>query len=177
MVVTHLLQILAFVAMEPPTALAPMPITEEKNKVFRSLRPLDPDRVVRGQYEGYRAEPGVAPDSQTETFVALRCEIDNWRWSGVPFYLRTGKRMARRRADHLDRLPRAAAEHVPRPTRGSAATAPTTSPSTSTSPRASRSPSTASGPGPGMVLGQAEHAVLARRNRLPAATRSRPTSG
>jgi glucose-6-phosphate 1-dehydrogenase len=94
MVVTHLFQVLAFVAMEPPTALAPMAITEEKSKVFRSLRPLDPERVVRGQYEGYRDEHGVAPDSQTETFVALRCEIDNWRWSGVPFYLRTGKRMA-----------------------------------------------------------------------------------
>ncbi|HEY1853090.1 MAG TPA: glucose-6-phosphate dehydrogenase [Solirubrobacterales bacterium] len=92
MVVTHLFQILAFVAMEPPTALAPDPITEEKNKVFRSLRPLDPDWVVRGQYEGYPAEIGVR-SSSTETFVALRNEIDNWRWSGVKFYLRTGKRM------------------------------------------------------------------------------------
>jgi glucose-6-phosphate 1-dehydrogenase len=94
MVVTHLMQILAFVAMEPPTALAPEAITEEKNKVFRSLRPLDPDWVVRGQYEGYTDEPGVDPNSSTETFVALRNEIDNWRWSGVKFYLRTGKRMA-----------------------------------------------------------------------------------
>ncbi|MQA74615.1 MAG: glucose-6-phosphate dehydrogenase [Solirubrobacterales bacterium] len=94
MVVTHLMQVLAFVAMEPPTALAPAPITEEKNKVFRSLKPIDAGRVVRGQYEGYRSEPGVAGDSQTETFVALECEVDNWRWSGVPFYLRTGKRMA-----------------------------------------------------------------------------------
>ena len=94
MVVTHLFQVLAFVAMEPPTALAPVSITEEKSKVFRSMRPLDVEQVVRGQYEGYRDEPGVAGDSQTETFVALRCEIDNWRWSGVPFYLRTGKRMA-----------------------------------------------------------------------------------
>ncbi len=93
MVVTHLMQILAFVAMEPPTALASLPITEEKNKVFRSLVPLDPDQVVRGQYEGYTDEPGVAPESSTETFVALKCELDNWRWSGVPFYLRTGKRM------------------------------------------------------------------------------------
>jgi glucose-6-phosphate 1-dehydrogenase len=92
MVVTHLMQILAFVAMEPPTALAPGPITEEKNKVFRSLHPLDPRHVVRGQYEGYCEEVGVSRSS-TETFVALRCEVDNWRWSGVPFYLRTGKRM------------------------------------------------------------------------------------
>jgi glucose-6-phosphate 1-dehydrogenase len=94
MVVTHLMQVLAFVAMEPPTDLAPVPITEEKNKVFRSLDPIDPERVIRGQYEGYRSEPGVASDSQTETLVALECEVDNWRWSGVPFYLRTGKRMA-----------------------------------------------------------------------------------
>ncbi|HVA06768.1 MAG TPA: glucose-6-phosphate dehydrogenase [Acidimicrobiales bacterium] len=91
MVVTHLFQILAFMAMEPPTALEPGAISEEKNKVFRSLRPMDVDKVVRGQYEGYRDIPGVAPDSDTETFVALRCDIDNWRWAGVPFFLRTGK--------------------------------------------------------------------------------------
>jgi glucose-6-phosphate 1-dehydrogenase len=94
MVVTHLFQILAFVAMEPPTALEPVAINEEKNKVFRSMRPIDPSQVVRGQYEGYRWTEGVAPDSDTETFVALRCEIDNWRWDGVPFFLRTGKQMA-----------------------------------------------------------------------------------
>ncbi len=94
MVVTHLFQILAFMAMEPPTALEPRAISEEKNKVFRSLRPIDVNEVVRGQYEGYRSAPGVAPDSQTETFIALRCKIDNWRWAGVPFFLRTGKRMA-----------------------------------------------------------------------------------
>jgi len=94
MVVTHLFQILAFVAMEPPTALEPDAITIEKNKVFRSLQPLDPARVVRGQYEGYHFTDGVDPESQTETFVALQCAVDNWRWAGVPFYLRTGKRMA-----------------------------------------------------------------------------------
>jgi len=94
MVVTHLFQVLAFVAMEPPTALEPFAISEEKNKVFRSLLPIDPDDVVRGQYAGYRSEPGVAPDSDTETFIALKCGLDNWRWAGVPFYLRTGKRMA-----------------------------------------------------------------------------------
>ena len=94
MVVTHLFQVLAFVAMEPPTALGPEAIAEEKIKVFRSLRPVDPERVVRGQYEGYRSEPGVDAGSATETFIALECHIDNWRWSDVPFYLRTGKRMA-----------------------------------------------------------------------------------
>lgn len=94
MVVTHLFHVLAFVAMEPPTALTPEAIGEEKDKVFRSLRPLDPATVVRGQFDGYRAEADVATDSDTETFVALRCEIDNWRWAGVPFFLRTGKSMA-----------------------------------------------------------------------------------
>jgi glucose-6-phosphate 1-dehydrogenase len=94
MVITHLFQVLAFVAIEPPTALEPRAISEEKNKVFRSLMPIKPADVVRGQYLGYRDEPGVAPDSDTETFIALRCRIDNWRWAGVPFYLRTGKRMA-----------------------------------------------------------------------------------
>ena len=94
MVVTHLFQILAFVAMEPPTALEPVAINEEKNKVFRSMLPLDVNNVVRGQYEGYCDIDGVPEDSQTETFVALRCEIDNWRWAGVPFFLRTGKHMA-----------------------------------------------------------------------------------
>ena len=94
MVVTHLFQILGFMAMEPPTALAAGPINEEKNKVFRSMQLLDVNEVVRGQYEGYRDIPGVAPDSDTETFVALKVEIDNWRWAGVPFYLRTGKAMS-----------------------------------------------------------------------------------
>jgi glucose-6-phosphate 1-dehydrogenase len=94
MVVTHLFQILAFMAMEPPTALEPGPISEEKNKVFRSMLPLDPAHVVRGQYTGYRAEEGVDPESDTETFIALKCMIDNWRWAGVPFFLRTGKRLA-----------------------------------------------------------------------------------
>ncbi|WP_298748084.1 glucose-6-phosphate dehydrogenase [uncultured Serinicoccus sp.] len=94
MVVTHLFQILAFTAMEPPTSLEPLAISREKNKVFRSMLPLEPGDVVRGQYVGYRDEPGVGEDSQTETFVALKCYVDNWRWAGVPFYLRTGKQLA-----------------------------------------------------------------------------------
>jgi glucose-6-phosphate 1-dehydrogenase len=97
MLVTHLFQVLSFVAMEPPTALAPKPLVAEKTKVFDSMPPLDPADVVRGQYEGYRDEDGVAPDSDTETFVAVRAFVDNWRWAGVPFFLRTGKRMAERR--------------------------------------------------------------------------------
>jgi glucose-6-phosphate 1-dehydrogenase len=91
MVVTHLFQVLGFLAMEPPTSLSAKALREEKQKVFDSLPPLDPKHVVRGQYEGYRAEPGVAADSQTETFVALRAKVENWRWAGVPFFLRTGK--------------------------------------------------------------------------------------
>ena len=94
MVVTHLFQMLAFTAMEPPTELAAQSISEAKSEVFRSLQPVLPGDVVRGQYDGYREEPGVAPDSDTETFVALRCAVDNPRWKGVPFYLRTGKHLA-----------------------------------------------------------------------------------
>ena len=94
MVVTHLFQILGFIAMEAPTSLEPQPISEEKNKVFRSMLPIKPAEVVRGQYTGYRSENGVSADSDTETFIALKCRIDNWRWAGVPFYLRTGKRLA-----------------------------------------------------------------------------------
>ncbi len=94
MVVTHLFQILGFMAMEPPTALEPGPINEEKNKVFRGMLPIDAASVVRGQYIGYRQEEGVDPESDTETFIAMKCAIDNWRWAGVPFFLRTGKRLA-----------------------------------------------------------------------------------
>jgi glucose-6-phosphate 1-dehydrogenase len=94
MVVTHLFQVMAFVVMEPPTALEPRAISEEKNKVFRSMLPIDTSQVVRGQYAGYRTEDGVARDSETETFIALKVGIDNWRWAGVPIYLRTGKKMA-----------------------------------------------------------------------------------
>jgi glucose-6-phosphate 1-dehydrogenase len=94
MIVTHLLQIVGVVAMEPPPSLEPRALVEEKVKVFRSLEPFRKDDVAFGQYEGYLDEPGVAPSSHVETFVAARVSVDNWRWAGVPFYLRTGKRMA-----------------------------------------------------------------------------------
>src|SRR6266481_1070169 len=81
MVVTHLFQVMAFVVMEPPTALEPRAISEEKNKVFRSMLPVDPADVVRGQFSGYRECDGVAKDSDTETFIALKVGIDNWRWA------------------------------------------------------------------------------------------------
>lgn len=94
MVVTHLFQLLGFLAMEPPVALEAGALRDEQVKVFHSMHALDPAHVVRGQYTGYRAEPGVDPASDTETFVALRVGIDNWRWAGVPFHLRTGKALA-----------------------------------------------------------------------------------
>ncbi|MET8647796.1 glucose-6-phosphate dehydrogenase [Streptomyces sp. NPDC004675] len=97
MIVTHLIQVLGIVAMEPPVTLDAQPLRDEKAKVFQALRPIEPGHVVRGQYEGYRDEPGVAPDSQTETFAALHLEVDNWRWAGVPFYLRSGKNLAQHR--------------------------------------------------------------------------------
>jgi glucose-6-phosphate 1-dehydrogenase len=93
MVVTHLFQVLGFVAMEPPTSLDAKPLRDEKSKVFDSLTPIDPRHVVRGQYDGYLSVPGVRPDSDTETMVAVRVYLDNWRWHGVPFYLRSGKAM------------------------------------------------------------------------------------
>jgi glucose-6-phosphate 1-dehydrogenase len=97
MIVTHLFQVLGFVAMEPPISLEPKPLGIEREKVFDSMPPLRPENVVRGQYVGYRGEPGVEPDSDTETFVAIKAFVDNWRWEGVPFYLRSGKRMAESR--------------------------------------------------------------------------------
>jgi glucose-6-phosphate 1-dehydrogenase len=94
MVVTHLFQVLGFVAMEPPMNLSAKQLRDEKSKVFDALRPIDVKHVLRGQYEGYHDEPGIKPDSDTETMIALRVEIDNWRWHGVPFYLRSGKSLA-----------------------------------------------------------------------------------
>jgi glucose-6-phosphate 1-dehydrogenase len=113
MLQNHLLQILCLVAMEPPTSVNSESIRDEKLKVLRSLRHLDinsiEDHCVIGQYKdgaihskakiGYRSEEGVLEESQTETFVALKVWIDNWRWSGVPFFLRTGKRMTEKRSE------------------------------------------------------------------------------
>ena len=126
MVVTHLFQILGFMAMEPPTSLAPGPISEEKNKVFRSLMPIDPANVVRGQYIGYRKEKGVDPESDTETFIALKCrdrQLALGRRAVLPAHRQAHGRGP---ADHLDRLQRAAAEHVPGGFRASARRGPTT---------------------------------------------------
>jgi glucose-6-phosphate 1-dehydrogenase len=94
MIVTHLLQVLGFVAMEPPATFDAEALLAETAKVFDAIEPLAPGDVVRGQYEGYLDAPGVNPGSDTETFVALRAFVDNERWRGVPFYLRTGKCLA-----------------------------------------------------------------------------------
>ncbi len=90
----HLFQIVALLAMEPPTYQGFDAVRTEKVKVFRAMRPVAPDDLVRGQYDGYRGEPGVAKNSDVETFCALRLFIDSWRWEGVPWYLRSGKYMA-----------------------------------------------------------------------------------
>jgi glucose-6-phosphate 1-dehydrogenase len=97
MLVTHLLQVLSVVAMEPPASLAPKALIDERVKVFDAMVPLRSADVVRGQFVGYRELDGVAPASDTETFIAARAWIDNWRWAGVPFFLRTGKRLAQSR--------------------------------------------------------------------------------
>ena len=93
MIVTHLFQVMGFVAMEPPLSMSAKHLRDEKEKVFEAMKPIDVRHVVRGQYRGYRSEPGVPVGSDTETMVALRAEVENWRWHGVPFFLRSGKSM------------------------------------------------------------------------------------
>ncbi len=94
MIQTHLLQVMTFISMEPPVSFEPDRLRDEKVKLLRATNVCDPERVVRGQYEGYHHEEGVSPASTTETFASMQLEIDNWRWAGVPFFLRTGKRLA-----------------------------------------------------------------------------------
>jgi glucose-6-phosphate 1-dehydrogenase len=90
----HLLQVVTLVAMEPPVGVDAEALRDERVKVLKAMEPVDPAHVVRGQYRGYRQEQGVAPDSDVETFAALRLGIESWRWAGVPFYLRAGKSLA-----------------------------------------------------------------------------------
>ncbi|HEY1630040.1 MAG TPA: glucose-6-phosphate dehydrogenase, partial [Rhizomicrobium sp.] len=96
MVPNHLFQLVAMTAMEPPASFDADAVRAKKAEVFKSVHVLTPDNAVRGQYEGYRREENVDPNSNVETYAALRLCIDNWRWAGVPFYLRTGKKMTRR---------------------------------------------------------------------------------
>jgi glucose-6-phosphate 1-dehydrogenase len=102
----HLFQVLANLAMEPPIRTDSESIRDEKVKVLKAIPPLDTSRLVRGQFRGYRQEPGVAADSQVETFAALQLEIDSWRWHGVPFYIRAGKSLAVTCTEILIRLRR-----------------------------------------------------------------------
>ena len=97
MIVTHLFQVLSFIAIEPPASFTPKALMDEVAKVFESISPIDARRVVYGQYRGYRDEQGVARNSSTETFAAAEVSVDNWRWAGIPFYLRTGKKLAESR--------------------------------------------------------------------------------
>ena len=92
-VVNHIMQVVAAAAMEPPATGHPDALKDHMFGVFRAIPDADPAKYVRGQHEGYREIPGVAADSQTETYAALRLDIDNWRWSGVPFFIRTGKNL------------------------------------------------------------------------------------
>jgi glucose-6-phosphate 1-dehydrogenase len=110
MIQNHMLQLLCLIAMEPPVTFDAAPVRDEKNKVLRAIRPIErsrvPEAAVRAQYGagfaggkavvGYRQEKGVAPDSRTETYAALQLAVENWRWAGVPFFLRTGKRLGKR---------------------------------------------------------------------------------
>ncbi len=90
----HLLQVVGLLAMEPPATQYAESIRDERIKIFRQIRPLAPADLVRGQYRGYRGEPGVAPDSDVETYAAVRLHVDSWRWDGVPFLVRAGKKLA-----------------------------------------------------------------------------------
>src|SRR4029077_14301734 len=89
-----MLQVVGFLAIEPPVTTYQESIRDEQVKVFRMIRPLRPEDLVRGQFRGYRKEEGVAPDSTVETFAAVRLHIDSWRWDGVPFFIRAGKCLA-----------------------------------------------------------------------------------
>jgi len=89
----HMLQVVALLAMEPPTNMYSESLHDEQVKIFRMIPPLDPAHLVRGQFRGYASEPGVAANSQVETFAAVRLEVDSWRWGGVPFLIRAGKRL------------------------------------------------------------------------------------
>ncbi len=89
----HLLQVVGYLAMEPPISIDADRIRDEQVKVFRAIHPMKPEDVVRGQFDGYLKEPGVAPGSTVETFAAVRLEVDSWRWAGVPFLIRAGKNM------------------------------------------------------------------------------------
>ncbi len=100
----HMLQVVSMLVMEPPGTNSPDGIRDEKVKVLRAIRPLSPESVVRGQYQGYRKEKGVAADSHVETFAAVKLEVDSWRWAGVPILIRAGKNLAKTATEVLVRF-------------------------------------------------------------------------
>jgi len=110
----HLLHVVALLGMELPSTMYSESVRDEQVKVFRQIPPIEPANLVRGQFRGYRDEPGVAPDSQVETFAALRMEIQSWRWAGVPFLIRAGKSMSVTATEVLVKLhPPALKQHFP----------------------------------------------------------------
>jgi glucose-6-phosphate 1-dehydrogenase len=109
----HLLQVVALIAMEPPTSMYPESVRDEQVKVFRNIPPVKPANLVRGQFLTYRNEAGVAPTSRTETFAAIRFEVDSWRWAGVPFLIRAGKCMNTTATEVVIRLKRPPLGRVP----------------------------------------------------------------
>jgi len=111
----HLLQLLTNVAMEPPPGVDPELARDERVKVLKGIAAVQPTDVVRGQFRGYRNEPGVKPSSTVETYVAMRLSINSWRWKGVPFYIRAGKRLAITATEVLIRLRQAPAVFTPAP--------------------------------------------------------------
>jgi len=115
----HLLQVMAILAMDGPVGTDPESIRDEKARVLKAIEPIDPMHVVRGQYRGYRDEPGVAPGSTVETFASVALRVDTWRWAGVPFYVRTGKCMPQTMTEVMVRLKRPPrdifGEHIPCP--------------------------------------------------------------
>jgi glucose-6-phosphate 1-dehydrogenase len=104
----HILEVVALLTMEAPTGRHPDALRDAKQQAFRAMRPLDPADVVRGQFRGYRDEKGVASGSQVETFAAVKLFIDTWRWAGVPFYIRAGKRLRATATEVLVELKRPA---------------------------------------------------------------------
>ncbi len=116
MVVTHLFQVAAEIAMEPPTSMSPADLLEARESVIAAFRPLDPGEVVLGQYDGYRDVEGIADDSTTDTFIAARLWVDTDRWHGVPFLLRTGKRLAasEQRVSLILKTPEGPMTHLPK---------------------------------------------------------------
>jgi len=109
----HLLQVVGCLAIEPPATTYHEAVRDELVKVFRQIRPLGPDSLVRGQFRGYTREPGVAPDSKVETFAAVRLEVDSWRWDGVPFLIRAGKRLPLTATEVAVKLKRPPVTHLP----------------------------------------------------------------